>query len=643
MTKEQNEPEVFRMTKFYFFDFHCVSFMFFLSFCLKNFQFSTLNFQLSIINYQLLNIYCIFVFMKHLLPIILSILLLSACGESERVQFEKLTQIDSIAEVNADSAITLLNAFNRDSLSGNDNKFYFDLLKIRTCDKAYIAHTSDSAILSVINYFENHDFNNLLPVAYYYGGRVYSDLGDAPLALEYFQKALSCENINSHTEVVTYSQMAGIYHKQKVYDLAIPTYKKAIELNAKNNNSLGIIYNTRSMGDIYSKLNNNDSAIILYSNAVTLAQKEKYTNLASSINLSLAELHLFNHEYSKAYYHLNSMKNFLPKEDSISEANTYAHLHYRLNNIDSTIFYCKKLIKSKNLNTQLNGYNILVNLHIHNNRINKAYDAMIMSTKLSDSIRKLQTPQEIRQLSSIYNYQIRERENNKLKQEAQEYEIKIIYLCSSIIVVIIIALFIIYITRKRKRIIKLKLQNVELLLKQSNEFSENAIAENNQKIAQLESQISSINCENQSLIQELENQKKLLVLSNEKAIIYKKQKDNAILTFNNDDFVKEIRQRLKNFSDSKNILSEKEWTILYEKISVLFPSFVNTMQNLPFKISSYEFRVSMLIKTKFAPKEIARLTNHSESSVSLTRARLYKKLTNDNGKASDWDKFINSI
>ena len=128
--------------------------------------------------------------MKHLLPIILSILLLSACGESERVQFEKLTQIDSIAEVNADSAITLLNAFNRDSLSGNDNKFYYDLLKIRTCDKAYIAHTSDSAILSVINYFENHDFNDLLPVAYYYGGRVYSDLGDAPQALEYFHKAL---------------------------------------------------------------------------------------------------------------------------------------------------------------------------------------------------------------------------------------------------------------------------------------------------------------------------------------------------------------------------------------------------------------------------------------------------------------------
>ena len=577
--------------------------------------------------------------MKHLLPIILSILLLSACGESERVQFEKLTQIDSIAEVNADSAITLLNAFNRDSLLGNDNKYYFDLLKIRTNDKAYIAHTSDSAILSVINYFENHDFNNLLPVAYYYGGRVYSDLGDAPQALEYFHKALDCENINTHIEAVTYCQMAEIYSNQKVFDLAIPAYKKAIELN----NGINNFYNLRNLGNLYFQQNNIDSALILYHQAFDYTNKLESLYLNSSIKLQLANVHLFNNNYSEANYILNSIKGYLSNEDSISISHTFAHLYYRQNNIDSTIYYCGKLIKSQSLNAQLNGYNILANLHMHNNRINEAYDAMIMSTKLSDSIRKLQTPQEIRQLSSIYNYQIRERENNKLKQEAQENKIKIIFLVGSITIIIILALSTILLIRKRKHLIKLKLHNVELLLKQSNEFSENAIAENNQKIAQLESQISSINCENQSLIQELENQKKLLVLSNEKAIIYKKQKDNAILTFNNEDFVKEIHHRLKIYPEEKNILSENEWNYLIDKISNLFPEFIDTLHDLPFKLSSYEFRVSILIKTKFTPKEIARLTNHSDSSVSLTRARLYKKLTGNDGHTYDWDKFIYNI
>ena len=154
--------------------------------------------------------------MRDIVIVILSILLLSACGNREQVQFEKLQLIDSIAEVNADSAVTMIKTINRDTLSGDNNKYYYDLLKIRTNDKAYIAHTSDSAILSIINYFENNDFNNLLPVAYYYGGRVYSDLGDAPQALEYFHKALDCENINPLTQAVTYSQIAGIYNLQNI-------------------------------------------------------------------------------------------------------------------------------------------------------------------------------------------------------------------------------------------------------------------------------------------------------------------------------------------------------------------------------------------------------------------------------------------
>ena len=211
--------------------------------------------------------------MKQFVIIILSIILLSACGNREHMQFEKLQQIDSLAESQPDSAVAMIKTINRDTILGNDNKYYFDLLEIRTNDKAYIAHTSDSAILSVINYFENHDFNNLLPVAYYYGGRVYSDLGDAPQALEYFHKAIDCENISTYTEAVAYSQIANIYDNQKIYDLAIPTYKKAIMLNKQNKHSINLIHNLRGLGNVYLKSALNDSAIILYNNALNFSKK----------------------------------------------------------------------------------------------------------------------------------------------------------------------------------------------------------------------------------------------------------------------------------------------------------------------------------------------------------------------------------
>lgn len=569
-------------------------------------------------------------------------MLLTACGESERTD-RLLRQAYTIADIKPDSALVMLKSICRDSLSNDELKHYHDLLTIKANDKAYITHSSDSSILSVIAYYEKHPNDSLLPVAYYYGGRVYADLGDAPQALEYFQKALDCENIDLHTMTVAYSQIAQIYSKQNVLELAIPAYQKAIELNNTKNDTIGLLYNMRNLGEIYFKRDQNDSALILFKKSLLLAEKIGNKKLISSVKLNIAEFYLFKNDYMKSLETLSSVKSQFPQEDSIIVANNYAHLYYRLNNEDSVIYYCNKLINSQSPNVQLNGYTILVNLYIKNNKTNAAYDALIKSTLLSDSISKIQTPHKIRQLSSIYNYQIRERENHKLKQSIQAKEVKIILLTSSIVVVLIIAIFIILIMRKRKQMINIKLQNVELLLNQRNNLSEIIIAQNKEKISLLESQINSINSENKILIKELENQKKMLELNNERAILIKVQNDSAIISFNNDPFIKEIHNRLQSFQEGKNIITENEWLTLIERINQFFPDFINVLNKLPFKLSTNEYRVSILIKAKFSLKEISRLTNHSDTSVSMTRSRLYKKLTNTSGRANDWDKFIKSI
>ena len=568
--------------------------------------------------------------MKHLLPIILSILLLSACGESGRMQFEQLQQIDSIAEVNADSAVAMIKTINRDTLSSNDNKYYYDLLKIRTNDKAYIAHTSDSAMLSVINYFENHDFNNLLPVAYYYGGRVYSDLGDAPQALEYFHKTLDCENINTKTKAVAYSQVASIYHEQKIYDLAIPAYNKAIELNNKNNNYINILYNTHNLGEIYSAQNKKDSAIIIFNEILKYASEIGNQKLISTTKLSLAELFLFKHNYKQSSVLLESIKQPLPNEDSILIANTYAHLYYRLNDVDSTIYYCNKLIKSQFIKAQLNGYNILANLHMHNNRINDAYDAMIMSTKLSDSIRKIQTPQEIRQLSAIYNYQIRERENNKLKQEAQENEIKIIYLCGSIFIIVVVALITTYALRMRNKAQKEKINRIL----GEHYQSQNLISNAEKRISTLEDLLANETNKSQSLINELAIQKESLQLFTQQA----KLREDAANAIETAEIVARFRKTLSNDSNP----SDNDWEQLDKYINQQFPGFKNVLYKLA-KLSEIEYQVCLLLKAKFTPTEITKLVNLSKSGLGNARKRLFVKAFKTDGTASDWDKFIISL
>ncbi len=564
--------------------------------------------------------------MKHLITFILSVLLFSACGNRERVQFGKLQQIDSLAESQPDSAVAMIKTINRDTLLGNDNKYYFDLLEIRTNDKAYIAHTFDSAILSVINYFENHDFNNLLPVAYYYGGRVYSDLGDAPQALEYFHKALDCPNINSHTMAVAYAQIASLYHEQKVYDLAIPAYKKAIKLNKDNNNYISLLYNKHSLGEILFVQNQNDSALVLFNEIIKQAKEIGYTKLIASTKQSLAELYLFEKDYKKASDLLNSIKNDLPKEDSTTIANTFAHLYYRLNNLDSTIFYCNKLIKSKNLNVKRNGYAILANFYINNKDIKKATPYIIESQLISDSIQNLETPNEIIQQSSIYNYQIRERENNKLKQKTQENEIKIILLSISIFMALIIA----YALRMKNKAQK---ERINRILNEHYQ-SQNLISNAENRISELEALLETETDKSQRLINELEMQKESLQLYTQQA----KLREDATNAIETAEIVARFRKTLSNDSNP----FDNDWEQLDKYINQQFPGFKNVLYKLA-KLSEIEYQVCLLLKAQFTPTEITKLVNLSKSGLGNARKRLFVKAFKTDGTASDWDKFIISL
>ena len=82
-----------------------------------------------------------------------------------------------------------LDSIDKDRLPESDSHF-LDLLRIKARDKAYVTHTSDSIILSVVDYYADHKDSGLYPEALYYAGRVYSDMGDFPTALEYFHAAL---------------------------------------------------------------------------------------------------------------------------------------------------------------------------------------------------------------------------------------------------------------------------------------------------------------------------------------------------------------------------------------------------------------------------------------------------------------------
>lgn len=80
---------------------------------------------------------------------------------------------------------------------------------------------SPDSIRDLVRYYEEDGDEAMLPTAYYYAGRVYSDLNEAPISLSYFQKSLDAidnKGINDlQLKSVIYSQMGYLYLFQYIY------------------------------------------------------------------------------------------------------------------------------------------------------------------------------------------------------------------------------------------------------------------------------------------------------------------------------------------------------------------------------------------------------------------------------------------
>lgn len=162
----------------------------------------------------------------HILLLLCVLLCLVSCGHKPYPQ--SLVTADSLASVDPDSAIALLKSI-EDTMQAEPEatQMYYRLLCIKADDKAYILHTSNDRILPVLHYYIEKNDKRHLPEAYYYAGRVCRDMGDAPQALGYFEKALEALPADGGYKLKSkiYSQMGTLFAYQDLYAEALELYE----------------------------------------------------------------------------------------------------------------------------------------------------------------------------------------------------------------------------------------------------------------------------------------------------------------------------------------------------------------------------------------------------------------------------------
>ena len=110
----------------------------------------------------------------------------------------------------------------------------------------------------------------------------------------------------------------------------------------------------------------------------------------------------------------------------------------------------------------------------------------------------------------------------------------------------------------------------------------------------------------------------------------------------NDIFSSDVYQRIKQYLAEGKNMPEVEWAELTEVVNITYTGFTDKLYSL-YRMSEQDYHVSLLIKIRMQPKDIATLTAHSKESIASTRSRLYQKVFGRKGSTKDWDDFVLSI
>lgn len=546
---------------------------------------------------------------------------------------------DSIVDTAPDSAVALLIQLKDSILSEpKTTRMYYNLLSIKAKDKAYIPHTSDSIILQVIQYYEQKKDEKLLPEAYYYAGRTYRDLGDAPQALDYFQKAVDGIGNGKDYELYckVYSQMGTLYMYQDMYEEAMKASKKACHYAFLTKNDTAITFNLRNIGLSFIGINNADSALFYYTKAHEQAKLIGNEDLMDMLKINLASLYKQLKRHDSAKMELQQLFNPDKKIRQSTIYTIYADLYYQMQNLDSASYYYNHLLEIGTVYAKRVAHWKLAKISQSQNNNKMLMEHIQKYMDYNDSIQKKTDTEAIYKMQSLYNYQLREKENSKLKMHNAQQELYITYIIFSVIIVIaFITIYIQYNLRKKhqlnEQLSKLKKLQEEQYLKSTTFIEANKI-----QMQKLEDKLQNSTIENSTLLALLQIQKEQIMQMNRKIETDRKEQEIAEIAFKQSSIYSLFHDAI---NDAKIKLTKEDWETLQSQIDNCYKDFTTRLRAL-YPISEIELQICLLLKANITTTGIAQLTGRSKSAIVSARKKLYEKVHNKSGKPEEWDAFI---
>ncbi len=530
--------------------------------------------------------------MKDFLLILVASLLLFSCNRNQHPSV--LVDADQLCYSNPEKVLndSLRLKASIDTTNMQD-MMYYQIIMLKAQDKCSCIHPNTTNTAAIVNFYESNYDPILLPQAYYFAGRTYYELHDSPRALSYFHKVL--DELRKRDDVrlrgITNAQMGYIMYYQGDFDKAYTFFRQSFICDSLRKDTTGMAYDLRDMS--HSIIDNHkEKSVRLFKRALSLSMQSHDSAMISRLNLNLVLFYTFdeslNIDSARKYYHF--YPHYLNQEDMSGYHTIAAEYYRRIGRRDSMLYFQNLVLKGGNLYDQQQIYKVKLLDRLNNLGDSESAFLFKKYVGCGDTISERTALKAVTCIQSYYDYDygLREKENAQLRAQNKQkkYELIILFMA---LVGIAVSSYSIYIRQKYKTV----------QLKQQMQKLKEIIEDSKIHIASLPAMIERFH-------------------------------ESKICSSIND-----------NLAQGKPA-SEDNWYEIDKWMDENLPSFKTKLTSLT-RLSTIEYKICTLIKLGYTPAEIANLVCRAESSITMSRKRLYMKIFKKKGKAEDLDKFINEI
>jgi signal transduction histidine kinase len=300
----------------------------------------------------------------------------------------------------------------------------------------------------------------------------------------------------------TLNGIGATYSKMGDYPKALESFSKVLEYRKTIFDTIGIANSMGNIGSVYEKVGNWDNAILYHQNAINF-----HLSMDNKIDASFSYNSLGNIYKEKRQYELsqNAYKEALiiyqRYKNKFGEAETllnWGSLYYLKNQPDSAkILLDNSLLISKKINANeliIKGLRNLSWVYQKEGNYLKSNILLEQYSTLKDSIYTLEKNKQLEELKTQYEVEKKEKENQRLKNDALFQEVNLQEQKNNILILITLVLlllgisYVLYRNNQRKKMMNAMLSGFNEELQSQNEkiiIQSEKLQDANKKIAQV--------------------------------------------------------------------------------------------------------------------------------------------------------------